>query len=115
MRAHQHIQGRDVEYDEVTLDQAEDLRAEGAVVIDVRRHDERAHKHDANLVLIGILPTLTQAHTVLDNLSSSVCVPIEKNRDGQRLSAMSNPYCFHFFIHKSGFARTLCVSRSRTG
>src|SRR3954451_12397001 len=33
--------------------------------------DERAHKHDANLVLIGILPTLTQAHTVLDNLSAN--------------------------------------------
>jgi hypothetical protein len=33
--------------------------------------DERAHKHDAKLVLIGILPTLTQAHTVLDNLSAN--------------------------------------------
>jgi hypothetical protein len=33
--------------------------------------DERARKHDANLVLIGILPTLTQAHTVLDNLSAN--------------------------------------------
>jgi hypothetical protein len=33
--------------------------------------DERAHKHDANLVLIGTLPTLTQAHTVLDNLSAN--------------------------------------------
>ncbi len=33
--------------------------------------DERARKHDARLVLIGILPTLTQAHTVLDNLSAN--------------------------------------------
>src|SRR5689334_7179216 len=33
--------------------------------------DERAHKHDAKLVLIGILPTLTQAHTVLDNISAN--------------------------------------------
>jgi Glutamate-cysteine ligase family 2(GCS2) len=33
--------------------------------------DERASKSDANLVLIGILPTLTQAHTILDNLSSN--------------------------------------------
>jgi gamma-glutamyl:cysteine ligase YbdK (ATP-grasp superfamily) len=33
--------------------------------------DERAHKSDAQLVLIGILPTLTQAHTVLENLSSN--------------------------------------------
>jgi hypothetical protein len=31
--------------------------------------DERAQAHDASLALIGILPTLTQAHTVLDNLS----------------------------------------------
>jgi hypothetical protein len=31
--------------------------------------DERATKSDARLVLIGILPTLTQQHTVLDNLS----------------------------------------------
>ncbi|HLL64315.1 MAG TPA: glutamate--cysteine ligase [Micromonosporaceae bacterium] len=33
--------------------------------------DERARKSDANLVLIGILPTLTQAHTVLANLSAN--------------------------------------------
>jgi hypothetical protein len=33
--------------------------------------DERAHKADANLVVIGILPTLTQRHTVLENLSSN--------------------------------------------
>jgi hypothetical protein len=33
--------------------------------------DERAHKSDAQVVLIGILPTLTQAHTVLDNLSAN--------------------------------------------
>jgi hypothetical protein len=33
--------------------------------------DERAHQPDAKLVLIGILPTLTQAHTVLDNLSAN--------------------------------------------
>jgi len=33
--------------------------------------DERAHKHDSKLVLIGILPTLTQAHTVLDNISAN--------------------------------------------
>jgi hypothetical protein len=33
--------------------------------------DERARKSDANLVLIGILPTLTQAHTILDNLSAN--------------------------------------------
>jgi hypothetical protein len=31
--------------------------------------DESARKADANLVLIGILPTLTQRHAVLDNLS----------------------------------------------
>jgi hypothetical protein len=33
--------------------------------------DERATKHDAKLVLIGILPTLTEAHTVLDNISAN--------------------------------------------
>src|SRR3954469_25491319 len=33
--------------------------------------DERARKSDAQVVLIGILPTLTQAHTVLDNLSTN--------------------------------------------
>jgi hypothetical protein len=33
--------------------------------------DERARKADANLVLIGILPTLTARHTVLENLSSN--------------------------------------------
>jgi len=35
------------------------------------RADDRARKNDANLVAIGILPTLTQAHTVLENLSSN--------------------------------------------
>jgi len=39
------MQGQDVEYDEVSLDQAEDLRAEGATVVDVRRPDERVLKH----------------------------------------------------------------------
>lgn len=33
------------------------------------RAEERARKADATLVLIGILPTLTPAHTVLENLS----------------------------------------------
>jgi hypothetical protein len=31
--------------------------------------DEHAHAYDANLVVIGILPTITPAHTVLDNVS----------------------------------------------
>lgn len=39
------MQGREIEFDEVSLDQAEDLRAEGATVVDVRRSDERALKH----------------------------------------------------------------------
>lgn len=39
------MQGREVEYDEVSIDQAEDLRAEGAAVVDVRRPDERVNKH----------------------------------------------------------------------
>jgi hypothetical protein len=33
--------------------------------------DERAQKSDARVVLIGILPTLTQSHTVLDNISTN--------------------------------------------
>jgi hypothetical protein len=33
--------------------------------------DERADKYDASIVLIGIMPTLTQAHTILDNLSAN--------------------------------------------
>src|SRR5262245_59897995 len=33
--------------------------------------DERAHKAEAGLVLIRILSTLTQAHTVLENLSAN--------------------------------------------
>ena len=45
MRTRELKQGREVEFDEVTLDQAEDLRAEGAAVVDVRRPDERQVKH----------------------------------------------------------------------
>ncbi len=37
----------------------------------IGRADERARKLDAAVVLIGILPTLTQRHTVLENLSSN--------------------------------------------
>jgi gamma-glutamyl:cysteine ligase YbdK (ATP-grasp superfamily) len=35
------------------------------------RADERAAKADAGIVLIGILPTLTRQHTVLENLSAN--------------------------------------------
>ena len=35
----------------------------------IGRADERARKSDATLLLIGILPTLTPEHTVLENLS----------------------------------------------
>jgi hypothetical protein len=35
----------------------------------LRRAGERAHKADVTLVLIGILPTLTPAHAVMDNMS----------------------------------------------
>src|SRR5918911_5395142 len=33
--------------------------------------DQRAGKYDANLLVIGIMPTLTQEHTVLDNVSAN--------------------------------------------
>lgn len=45
MRTRAFIQGREVEFDEVSLDQAEEQRAEGATVVDVRRADERVLKH----------------------------------------------------------------------
>ncbi|MCP2326107.1 gamma-glutamyl:cysteine ligase YbdK (ATP-grasp superfamily) [Hamadaea flava] len=35
------------------------------------RTDAKAAEHDANLVLIGILPTLTVEHAILDNLSTN--------------------------------------------
>jgi rhodanese-related sulfurtransferase len=54
MRTHQLFQGREIEYDEVSLDQAEDLRAEGATVVDVRNHDERGHKHVPNSIHIPL-------------------------------------------------------------
>ncbi|MFN2465866.1 MAG: rhodanese-like domain-containing protein [Candidatus Dormibacteria bacterium] len=53
------MQGREIEYDEVSLDQAEELRAEGATVVDVRRPDERQVKH---------IPR--SLHIPLDDLSS---------------------------------------------
>jgi hypothetical protein len=45
-------------------DYEHDLRASLA------RADERARKADAQLIIIGILPTLAQGHAVLDNLST---------------------------------------------
>jgi hypothetical protein len=47
-----------VEYEEVLLDS-------------IGRAGTRARKLDANVVLIGILPTLTHEHLVLDNLSAN--------------------------------------------
>src|SRR6266498_1295673 len=44
---------------------------ESEVRASLNHADERASKSDANLVLIGILPTLMQAHTILENLSSN--------------------------------------------
>ncbi|HEX7743881.1 MAG TPA: glutamate-cysteine ligase family protein [Micromonosporaceae bacterium] len=46
-------------------DYEDDLRAS------LGRADERAIKADARLVLVGILPTLTEQHLVLDNLSTN--------------------------------------------
>jgi hypothetical protein len=40
------------------------------LVASLTRADERAAKADASLVTIGILPTLTQRHAVLENLST---------------------------------------------
>src|SRR5262245_49233973 len=39
------------------------------ILASIGRADERAGKSDASLLLIGILPTLTTDHTVLENLS----------------------------------------------
>ena len=45
MRTKSFAQGREIEFDEISIDEAEDLRAEGATVVDVRRPDERVLKH----------------------------------------------------------------------
>jgi gamma-glutamyl:cysteine ligase YbdK (ATP-grasp superfamily) len=42
---------------------------ESDLLASLARADERARKADARLALIGILPTLTQRHAVLENLS----------------------------------------------
>src|SRR6185437_11835269 len=44
---------------------------ERELLASLQHADERAHKSDARLVLIGILPTLRQEHAVLDNLSAN--------------------------------------------
>ena len=45
MKKTANIGGHNVEFDEVDLDEAERLQAQGATIIDVREHDERARKH----------------------------------------------------------------------
>ncbi|MEV0455593.1 glutamate--cysteine ligase [Catellatospora methionotrophica] len=42
---------------------------EQQIIESLRRADAHAHKHDAALLTIGILPTLTTDHTVTENLS----------------------------------------------
>jgi rhodanese-related sulfurtransferase len=44
LRAAIAFQGRRVEYDEVSADEAQALQEAGAVILDVRNHDERAEK-----------------------------------------------------------------------
>jgi len=44
---------------------------ERTLLTSLAQADEQARKFDAKLVLIGILPTLTQSHMVLDNLSAN--------------------------------------------
>src|SRR6185437_13477558 len=44
---------------------------ERELLASLQHADERARKSDAQLVLIGILPTLRQEHAVLDNLSQN--------------------------------------------
>src|SRR6185436_13821606 len=46
--------------------------------------DERARKSDAQLVLIGILPTLRQEHTVLANLSNNRATNCSTSRSSTR-------------------------------
>lgn len=73
MRARQHFQGREIEYDEVSLDQAEDLRAEGATVVDVRNHGERGHKHVPNSIHIPLPELAQRLHEVPEGKVLLIC------------------------------------------
>jgi rhodanese-related sulfurtransferase len=59
VRTNVNFQGVNVDYDEVTLDEAEALQGEGATIVDVRNHDERLQKHIPGSVHIP-LPELSQ-------------------------------------------------------
>jgi rhodanese-related sulfurtransferase len=73
VRTSQVIQGRPVEYDEVGLDEAERLQAEGATVVDVRNPDERAAYRVRGSIHIPLAELADRAAEIPEGRVLTVC------------------------------------------
>jgi rhodanese-related sulfurtransferase len=73
VRATALFQGEAVEYDEVSLGQADDMRAEGATVVDVRNPDERAQKRIPGSIHIPLSELPARAAEVPEGRVLMVC------------------------------------------
>ena len=73
MRTTSEFQGREVEFDEVTVEEAEELIRSGAVLLDVRRDDERAEKYIDGSIHIPLHELAERMHELPAGRVVTVC------------------------------------------
>ena len=73
MRTTSEFQGRVVEFDEVSVEEAEQLLRDGAVLVDVRRDDERAEKYIEGSIHIPLHELEKRMHELPPGRVITVC------------------------------------------
>lgn len=73
MRIQKEAVGRLVECDEIDIEEASRLQAEGAIILDVRNHDERAEKHVTGSIHIPLHQLAGRLAEVPDGRLLTVC------------------------------------------